>query len=380
MIKEDLWGNKTILVLIKEGGVFGETFACGSDMVSTVTFVTASECKVLFMPFDRILHSCNLSCVFHHRLIENMVRLIADKNVQFLERLEVASKRTLREKILSFLSAQAEFHDNREFVISMGRLELADYLCVDRSALTRELSNMEADGLIEYEKTDLKFCSKGPLCCQCNIRSLFVKIQTKHKEENVCTEKKSSQLEMLQKRKIEFLKKSPLGYLLASVLAGMFIGFGILLIFTIGGLLDGAPYTKSSWASPLASPSAWSLSQEQSFLRKQSGHDNRYLRKTGENRRSGQAVDCVLGQQLSRFHHTGFAIHWRGLRRRTGGAVYRWRRTSEDDAAGTAAFLAGRALQHFGLPGGVVRLPLQDGERKIDHDFLVSLCIYHLWF
>lgn len=94
MIKEDLWGNKTILVLIKEGGVFGETFACGSDMVSTVTFVTASECKVLFMPFDRILHSCNLSCVFHHRLIENMVRLIADKNVQFLERLEVASKRT----------------------------------------------------------------------------------------------------------------------------------------------------------------------------------------------------------------------------------------------------------------------------------------------
>ncbi len=75
-------------------------------------------------------------------------------------------------------------------------------------------------------------------------RSFFVKIQTKHKEENVCTEKKSSQLEMLQKRKIEFLKKSPLGYLLASVLAGMFIGFGILLIFTIGGLLDGAPYTK----------------------------------------------------------------------------------------------------------------------------------------
>ncbi|MEY8297761.1 MAG: Crp/Fnr family transcriptional regulator [Emergencia timonensis] len=156
MIKEDLWGNKTILVLIKEGGVFGETFACGSDMVSTVTFVTASECKVLFMPFDRILHSCNLSCVFHHRLIENMVRLIADKNVQFLERLEVASKRTLREKILSFLSAQAEFHDNREFVISMGRLELADYLCVDRSALTRELSNMEDDGLIEYEKNRFK--------------------------------------------------------------------------------------------------------------------------------------------------------------------------------------------------------------------------------
>lgn len=152
MIKEDLWGNKTILVLIKKGGVFGETFACGSDMVSTVTFAAASECKILFMPFDRILHSCNLSCVFHHRLIENMVRLIADKNVQFLERLEVASKKNLREKILSFLSAQAELHEGRTFEIQMGRLELADYLCVDRSALTRELSNMKADGLIDYEK------------------------------------------------------------------------------------------------------------------------------------------------------------------------------------------------------------------------------------
>lgn len=156
MIKEDLWGNKTILVLIKEGGVFGETFACGSDMVSTVTFATASECKILFMPFDRILHSCNLSCVFHHRLIENMVRLIADKNVQFLERLEVASKKNLREKILSFLSAQAELHDGREFEIQMGRLELADYLCVNRSALTRELSNMKTDGLIDYEKNKFK--------------------------------------------------------------------------------------------------------------------------------------------------------------------------------------------------------------------------------
>lgn len=69
------------------------------------------------------------------------------------------------------------------------------------------------------------------------------------------------------KAKIEFLKKSPLGYLLASVLAGMFIGFGILLIFTIGGLLDGAPYTKIIMGVSFGIASAWSLSQEQSFLR-----------------------------------------------------------------------------------------------------------------
>lgn len=156
MIKEDLWGNKTILVLIKEGGVFGETFACGSDMVSTVTFSSAADSRILFMPFDRVIHSCDLSCVFHHRLIENMVRLIADKNVQFLERLEVASKRTLREKILAFLSSQADAYGSREFEIHLGRVELSDYLCVDRSALTRELSNMKAEGLIDYEKNKFR--------------------------------------------------------------------------------------------------------------------------------------------------------------------------------------------------------------------------------
>lgn len=152
MLKEDLWGNKSILALIKEGEIFGETFACGSKLATTVSFFAASDLRVLFLPFDRVIRSCSMACVFHHRLIENMLILIADKNVRLMEKIEITSKKTLREKIFTYLSLQAQHHNSKHFVISMGRLELADYLCADRSALTRELSNMKADGLIDYDK------------------------------------------------------------------------------------------------------------------------------------------------------------------------------------------------------------------------------------
>ena len=97
-----------------------------------------------------------MSCPFHHRLIENIVRPIGDKNVQLMQKIEVISKKTLREKILAYLQSQAPKDGSRCFTIPLGRLELADYLCADRSALTRELARMKADGLIWYEKNQFQ--------------------------------------------------------------------------------------------------------------------------------------------------------------------------------------------------------------------------------
>jgi len=93
-----------------------------------------------------------MSCTFHHRLIENMVRLIGDKNVQLMQKIEIISKKTLRGKIMAYLQNQSLEQNSRQFTIPLGRLELAEYLCADRSALTRELSCMEKEGLIRYEK------------------------------------------------------------------------------------------------------------------------------------------------------------------------------------------------------------------------------------
>lgn len=152
MVKEDLWGNKTMLVRSHKDDVFGETFACGSDNLSVVTFLVSEDAKVLFLPFNRVMHSCTMACRFHHRLIENMVRIIADKNRDLMRKLEVISKRTIREKLLTYLSLQAQIRNTRYFEIPLGRVELAEYLCVDRSALTRELAKMKEDGLIDYDR------------------------------------------------------------------------------------------------------------------------------------------------------------------------------------------------------------------------------------
>ncbi len=152
MIKEDLWGNKTMLVRMRKDELFGETFACGEDNLSVVTFQVSEDARILFLPFDRVMHSCTMACVFHHRLIENMVKIIAHKNRDLMRKAEVVSKRTIREKLLAYLSIQSQVQGSRYFEIPFGRVELAEYLCVDRSALTRELANMKADGLIDYDK------------------------------------------------------------------------------------------------------------------------------------------------------------------------------------------------------------------------------------
>ena len=152
MIKEDLWGNKTMLVRMRKDELFGETFACGSDNVSVVTFLVSEDAQILFMPFDRVMHSCTMACVFHHRLIENMVHIIANKNRDLMRKVEVVSKRTIREKLLAYLSIQAQIQESRYFEIPLGRVELAEYLCVDRSAMTRELVKMKETGLIDYDK------------------------------------------------------------------------------------------------------------------------------------------------------------------------------------------------------------------------------------
>lgn len=152
MIKEDLWGNKTMLTRARRNDVFGETFACGSDNLSVVTFLVSEDAKILFLPFNRVMHSCTMACRFHHRLIENMVRIIANKNRDLMRKVEVISKRTIREKLLAYLSIQAQVQDSHYFEIPLGRVELAEFLCVDRSALTRELAKMKDEGLIDYDR------------------------------------------------------------------------------------------------------------------------------------------------------------------------------------------------------------------------------------
>lgn len=156
MIKEDIWGNRTILAVMKKNDIIGETFACGSCSELTVSFTAAQKTRLLVLPFKRIITTCSNSCVFHHKLTENMVTMIADKNQQLMEKIEIVSKKTIREKVMTYLSVQSQKAGSLYFEIPLGRVDLADYLCTDRSALTRELNAMKSEGIIDFEKNTFK--------------------------------------------------------------------------------------------------------------------------------------------------------------------------------------------------------------------------------
>ena len=156
MVKEDIWGNKTMLLRVGPGELFGESFACAVDSMSTVSFVAAEDCEALFLPFRRMMHTCSHTCEFHHRLIKNMVTQLAEKNQSLMQKVEVISKKTLREKILAYLMLQVQKQGSKYIELPLSRVELADYLCADRSALTRELSKMREDGLIDYDRNTFR--------------------------------------------------------------------------------------------------------------------------------------------------------------------------------------------------------------------------------
>lgn len=160
MIKEDLWGNKTLLVSMQKGELFGESFSCGIVKNATVSFVADTASMILFLPFSRILRTCNMFCKFHHRLIENMVTVIAEKNIVLMDKVDILSKKTLREKIATYLLQEASKQQSLYFDIPLGRVQLAEYLCVDRSALTRELNVMKTEGYIDFDKNTFRLLKK----------------------------------------------------------------------------------------------------------------------------------------------------------------------------------------------------------------------------
>ena len=152
VIKEDIFGNKAILNDLGPKTVFGESFVCGGSYTLTVSVQAADSSEVLFLPFERIMSICPSACGFHNALIKNMVEMIALKNLRLVEKLEVTTKHSLREKVLTYLSQLAQEQGTATVTSPLGRVDLADFLGADRSALTRELNRMRDAGLIVFDK------------------------------------------------------------------------------------------------------------------------------------------------------------------------------------------------------------------------------------
>lgn len=152
VMKEDFWGERTILSAVDIGEIFAEAFSAIPGKPLEVSVVAAKDTTVLLLDFNRVLHTCSNACVFHTRLVQNLIATLAGKNIMLTRKLETISKKTTRQKLLAFLSMEANKQNNSTFTIPYNRQELADYLCVERSAMSAELSKLQRDGLISYEK------------------------------------------------------------------------------------------------------------------------------------------------------------------------------------------------------------------------------------
>jgi len=156
IVREDLSGSRSILGEVNAGSLFGESYACAGLSRIPVTVLAATDAEVLFIDYGRIVGTCPTACSFHGKLIENMIAILAAKNVTLSEKHEVLSRRTIRDKVSTYLESEARRSGGRTFTIPFSRQEMADYLCVDRSAMSRELSRMQEEGLISYYRNSFR--------------------------------------------------------------------------------------------------------------------------------------------------------------------------------------------------------------------------------
>ncbi|HOJ48528.1 MAG TPA: Crp/Fnr family transcriptional regulator [Bacillota bacterium] len=152
IISEDYWGNRTIIAKATAGELFAEAFSCADVKKLPVSVVSAEKTSVLLIDYKKIITTCTSACVFHTSLIRNMLQILANKSIYLMKKIEHTARRTTREKLLSYLSDQAIAAESSSFDIPFNRQELADYLCVDRSAMSNELSKLRDEGILEFKK------------------------------------------------------------------------------------------------------------------------------------------------------------------------------------------------------------------------------------
>ena len=148
------WGARQIIGHIEQGNIFAENYATIPEKELIANVVAAETSRILFLNLKQLLMTCQHACPFHHQLIYNLLHISAEKSLNLLSRMMHRAPKTIRNRLISYLSEQATVHASRHFKIPFDRQQLADYLGVDRSALSNELSKMQRDGLITFKKND----------------------------------------------------------------------------------------------------------------------------------------------------------------------------------------------------------------------------------
>ena len=148
------WGSSNIFNHIGQGEIFAETYATIPNKEMLCDVVAAEKTEVLFINVEKVLSVCENQCSFHNRLLRNLLKNSAQKNISLATRMMHTASKFIRDRLLSYFSEQAILNGGNTFTVPFSRQQLADYLGVDRSAMSNELSKMKHDGLIDYQKND----------------------------------------------------------------------------------------------------------------------------------------------------------------------------------------------------------------------------------
>lgn len=162
LIRTDYYGNRSIMLDIMPGQLFAESFACSKASSLPVDVVAAEDCTYLLVDARRIMTSCSHACAFHSRMIFNLLQIVADRNLRLHERALITGKRTTREKLITYLLIRAKETGGSVFTIPFDRQALADYLEVDRSGLSTELSKLRREGYLEYRRSNFRLLQPLP--------------------------------------------------------------------------------------------------------------------------------------------------------------------------------------------------------------------------
>ncbi|MGN0550588.1 MAG: Crp/Fnr family transcriptional regulator [Acutalibacteraceae bacterium] len=152
IVRTDINGVRTVLENICSNEIFGSIFYNSSMLLDEITVVCEKECEIMFIDYCHITKRCANACEHHSLLVQNMLSLIATRASSLGERIEVLSRRTIKEKLMSYFVLCASHSGSESFELPFSYSTLADYLCVDRSAMMRELKNMKNDGIIKTDK------------------------------------------------------------------------------------------------------------------------------------------------------------------------------------------------------------------------------------
>lgn len=156
IIQDDYYGNRSITASIIENELFGEAFACANTKHLPVDIIAADDCTILFLNSNSLLSSCDGNCEFHHKLINNLLNIIAVKNMMLNQKLTYSAHKTTKEKLLAYLNDMAKQNTSNEFTIPFNRQQLADYLGIERSAMSTELNKLAKAGILETQRNHFK--------------------------------------------------------------------------------------------------------------------------------------------------------------------------------------------------------------------------------